>query len=138
MKVRQIMTNIVESVDPDTPVAEAAARMRDRDIGSVLVVEAGRVAGIVTDRDIAIRLVPSLEPADRVPVSRIMSRGVHFCYVDQDVATIAGIMGDYQVRRLPVLDDREQLVGVVSLEDIAEHASEHIAGEALGEIVEER
>ena len=97
----------------------------------------GALVGIVTDRDIVIR---ALGNPDRVIslAREIMTPDPLTCLEDQDVAEAAVIMGDNQIRRLPVLRRDGQLVGVLSLGDIAENFSEGLAGEVLGEVVEGR
>ncbi|MDJ0631381.1 MAG: CBS domain-containing protein [Rhodobacter sp.] len=138
MEVRQIMTSKVESIARDTPVLAIATAMRDRQIGALPVVEQGRVIGMITDRDIVTRFLTEYPRAMDVVAEAIMSSGVLQCYEDQTIADIAAIMGDHQIRRLPVLDRNRGMAGIVSIGDIAEKASERIAGEALGEIVEAR
>ncbi len=138
MEVRQIMTSKVESVTRDTPVLAIATAMRDRQIGALPVVECGQVIGMITDRDIVTRFLTEHPRAIDVVAEAIMSSDVLQCYADQTIADIAVMMGDHQIRRLPVLDRNRRLAGIVSIGDIAEKASERIAGEALGEIVEAR
>ncbi|MGB5558647.1 MAG: CBS domain-containing protein [Paracoccaceae bacterium] len=138
MELRKIITQPVETVGPDTSIRAIATKMRDLRIGALPVVHGERVIGIVTDRDIVTRLLPDLELVDGVTAAQIMSDVVRHCYLDQEIEEAAAIMGDYQIRRLLVLDHDQRLVGIVSLGDIAEDASERIAGEILGEVVEER
>ena len=138
MEVQRIMSIDVEVATPDMLVRAIVLKMRERQIGFVPVVENGEVVGAITDRDIITRLLPDLSEADQISAATIMSRPVHICYEDQTIEEVAAIMGENQVRRLPVLDRSGELVGVVSLGDIAENISELIAGEALGEIVENR
>ncbi len=138
MFVRTIMQSKVSFVRPNTSVRAAAALMLDRDIGMLPVCENGKPVGVVTDRDLAIRLLSEVGQSGDQPVSAVMTPHVHFCRGNEDVVTIARMMGNNQVRRLLVCDADGTLTGVVSLGDIARDASEELAGQALGEIVESR
>lgn len=136
MLVRSIMQLKVSFVRPTTSVRAAAALMLDRDIGMLPICENGKPVGVVTDRDLAIRLLTEVGQAADLPVSAVMTPQVYSCGPDQDVVSIARLMGDKRVRRLLVCDAEGFLTGVVSLGDIARDASEELAGQALGEIVE--
>lgn len=138
MKVHQIMRSTIVQIAPDTSVRAAAALMEMLDIGILPICEDGRPLGIVTDRDIVVRLMAKTGAAIDVPICEIMSQPVLTCRADDDIKVIAAIMGDHQVRRLLALDDAGRVVGVVSVGDIARDADEVIAGEILGEIVEFR
>lgn len=119
MKITEIMAPEVESVDVDATVEEAAQVMSDVDIGCVPVVDAGKVLGVVTDRDIVLRAVAeSLLPADTL-VTEVMTRVVVHCFEDDDVETAARLMEENQVRRVFVYDREGFLSGVVSLGDLA-------------------
>ncbi|WP_281858647.1 CBS domain-containing protein [Litoreibacter halocynthiae] len=136
MLVSKIMQTRVSVVSPNTSVRAAAALMLDRDIGMLPVCKDHIPVGIVTDRDLVMRLLSDAEPGLEQPVSAVMTSHVLSCRADQDVVAVARVMGDAQVRRLVVCDCIGRLVGVVSLGDIARDASEELAGQALGEIVE--
>ncbi|HET9797370.1 MAG TPA: CBS domain-containing protein [Gemmatimonadaceae bacterium] len=124
MKISEIMTKDPHSVSPDTPVSEAARMMKEEDVGLVPVVERvggaetrGRLIGVVTDRDIAIRAVAEGRAAD-APVSEVMSGGVKTCSPDDSVEEAMDLMGREQVRRIPIVDERGSLVGVVAQADV--------------------
>ena len=136
MKVRDIMSSPVIETSPRTSIRSALETMRARDIGALAVVSDGAVEGIVTDRDIILGALPGAKPD--MPVGELMTRDPAVCGADDEVERAAELMGDLQVRRLPVVDAAGALVGFLSLSDIAEHASEELAGQALGEIVEDR
>lgn len=138
MRVRDIMTRPVVTVQASMSVRVAARKMRDCGIGILPVVEAGRLVGMISDRDITVRMVSESKSAESVAAAEVMSPGVLHCFEDQTIEEVAGLMGDHQVRRMPVLDRSGRLVGIVSMGDIAEDASEILAGEALGEVVEDR
>lgn len=124
MKISEIMSKNPRAVSPDTPVSEAAQVMKEEDVGLVPVVERiggaetrGRLVGVVTDRDIAIRAVAEGR-ATSGPVSEVMSGGVMTCSPDDSVEEAMAMMGREQVRRIPIVDERGGLVGVVAQADI--------------------
>ena len=137
MKINEIMTRNPEYIGPDEILARAAARMRDLNVGSLPVCKDGRLVGVLTDRDVAVRAVANgLDP--QTSVRSVMSRLVTYCFDDQDQEVAASLMETNRIRRLPVLDRHERLVGIVSLGDLAvrthhekmalrvlEHISEH-------------
>jgi len=137
VKVRSAMSWKKRALTPWSTVREAAAIMRQDDVAALPVLVDDRPVGIVTDRDI-IRLLPENCDAATRTISDAMTRNPASCFVDQDVKDAATIMGDRQVRHLLVLDRSGGLLGVFSVDDIAENASEELAGQALGEIVEKR
>jgi CBS domain-containing protein len=112
--------------------------MKQHDIGALPVVAGGRIVGIVTDRDIVIRILTKRSWREDHPVSDAMSPVPVTCLADQTVAEAAALMGDEQIRRIPVIARSGDLAGVLSIGDIAENVSEGLAGEVLGEISEER
>lgn len=139
MSAAELMSRPARTVMAGQSIGTAAGLMRRFDVGLLPVVNAqGKVVGMLTDRDLVVGLAWRQEGPLATPVEALMSTSMVHCYADQTVDAIAAIMGDHQVRRLPVLDRSERLVGIVSVGDIAEDASELIAGQALGEIVEER
>lgn len=138
MRVKSLIDHPPIKVDPETTVLAVSAMMRQDDTGAVLVFDDQRLVGIVTDRDIATKLTPFGAPALAQPIARFMTLDPLTCRDDQDVLDAALLMADYQVRRLPVLDHSGQVVGMLTLDMIAENFCEHVAGETLGEIVEQR
>lgn len=136
--VGQIMQRRVTFLGPSTSVRAAAALMADRDIGMLPVCRAGKPVGVVTDRDLVVRLLPHLGPIGDRPVRAVMSCPVVTCRAEDDVIAAARLMGRYQIRRLVVCDGTGLLTGVVTLADIARDVSEELAGQALGETVEWR
>jgi CBS domain-containing protein len=119
MQLKEIMTPQVECIPPDTTLAEAAEIMRDRDIGPLPVCDHDRLAGIITDRDITIRGVAGGCDVATTRVGDVMTRGVEFCFEDDEVETAERIMKENQIRRLLVLNRDKRLVGIVSLGDLA-------------------
>ena len=128
------MTADVSFVGPDTPILEIARKMRDGDIGSTPVIENDRLAGIVTDRDIVVRVIAEGGDVRTKTARDAMSPGILYCYADDSVEAVLENMGGRQIRRLPVVDSDKRLVGVVSLGDLALSGKRKAAGEALQEI----
>lgn len=120
-QAREIMTESLTICSPQESVAQAAKLMRHRNIGDVLVADdEGKLVGIVTDRDIAVRVTAkSLDP-EQVPVRAVMSTRVLTGEPDWDLDEIAKTMGRHQIRRLPIAENGVP-IGMVSLSDIALH-----------------
>lgn len=123
-----------------TTIREAAERMRTQNVGTLPVFRDDRPIGIVTDRDIVLRALgaPGFMLGPDTAVADIMSRDLITCLAEGEVVEAAALMGERQVRRLLILDPAGAAVGILSLGDIAEHVSEELAGQALGEISEAR
>ena len=130
MKVSEVMTREVQTVQPDQPVQEAANFMLSADAGSIPVTEGERLIGMITDRDIAVRGVAKGFGPD-TPVRELMTDELITARIDDDVQDVASRMSDAQVRRLPVIDQNEQLCGIVSLGDLARESDGECAHEAL-------
>lgn len=131
MKIEQIMTPYVRCVKPDVTLVEAAVVMRDMDVGALPICEGGRLIGMLTDRDLALRAVAECRDPRWTMVKDVMTDGVVYIYSDQEVEDAAELMERKQVRRLPVLNREKRLVGIVSLGDVAIHTSNELSGEAL-------
>ena len=130
MKVSEVMTKDIETVRPDQQARDAARFMLHADAGSIPVTDGERLIGIITDRDIAVRGV-ALGYGPEALVSALMTSGVVSAHADEPIEEAARKMGEAQVRRLPVIDDQERLVGIVSLGDLARETDEDTAGQAL-------
>jgi CBS domain-containing protein len=131
MKIREIMTPDAQCVRPDESLVDAASLMRQLDVGVLPVCDGDEVIGMVTDRDIAIRAVAESRHPATTMVREIMSPGTIFVYDDQSVDEAVHLMELHQIRRAPVMNRESQLVGIVSLGDIAVDASTKLCGEAL-------
>ena len=121
MQARDIMSTDPVCVTPETPVDEAARLMKDQNIGLLPVVEdeaSERLVGVVTDRDITIRHVAEGGTTQRA-VKDVMTDHVTSCRPEADVHDVLTLMGREQVRRIPIVDERGVLVGVVSQADVA-------------------
>lgn len=128
MNCSVLMKTSVESVAPEESVVSAARLMRDGNIGFLPVCEeySGRVLGTITDRDIALRLVAERRPL-WTRVEELMTRDVIACSPDDEIDTAEDLMADNQVSRVMCIDDDEQLVGVISLSDVAQMDGTHAA-----------
>jgi CBS domain-containing protein len=130
MQISEIMSANVQIANPNQSIREIARIMAECDCGALPVGDNDRLVGIVTDRDIAVRAVAAGKPPE-TPVREVMSRGVLYCYDDEDVDDVASNMADIKVRRLPVLSAEKRLVGIVSLADIAMADGPQSSGVAL-------
>ena len=134
MQIKDVMTTEVTTIEPSTRLDEIARIMRDEDIGAVPVAENDRLVGMVTDRDIVLRGVAEGEDAQPRTARDVMSAKILYCRDDQSLDEVLKNMGDLQVRRLPVIDRQDRLVGIVSLGDLSREAKPNRAGESLKEI----
>ena len=131
MKVKDLMSCNVQTVSPQTKLAEAAKIMRDRDIGALPVTKTKDTIGIVTDRDLTVRAAAHHLDFSTHVVEEVMSTNVQFCQDEDDVDCAVELMEQRQVRRLPVVDQSDELVGIISLGDIAQKTNHALSGEAL-------
>jgi CBS domain-containing protein len=135
MKISEVMTREVATVRADQTAQEAATFMLQGDAGSIPVTEGDRLIGMITDRDIAVRGVAHGRGPD-TPVRDLMTDGVIAARVDEDVDDVAVKMSQAQVRRMPVIDQQENVVGIVSLGDLTQKAEDGTAELALQGITE--
>jgi CBS domain-containing protein len=133
--VQETMTPNPTSVRRDLPVSEAARVMRSEDVGSLPVVEGDRLVGVVTDRDIAVRVVAEGKNPDSISVGEIQSNDPVTVDPRQDLREALTQMARHQVRRLPVVD-KGRLVGVLAQADVAREVGERETGELVEEISE--
>lgn len=119
MKIADIMSRDVQMVGSRQTLAQAAQIMQRLDIGALPVAESDQLVGMVTDRDIVVRGLASGKNPVETPVGEVMSPQVLYCYDDQEVSEVASNMGQQQVKRIAVVSREKQLVGFVSLGDIA-------------------
>jgi CBS domain-containing protein len=137
MRIKDLMTQKIELVDPATAITEVARVMRDSDVGVLPVVEGDRLTGVVTDRDIVVRALANGKNPETTPVREAMSGRVLYCFDDQSTDEVARNMGEQQIRRLPVVNRDKRLVGIVTLGDLSAGGATREAGAALGLISEE-
>ena len=135
MRISECMTPDVLTIGPDETLSDAAKLMLDEDIGVLPVEDGDRLVGMITDRDIAVRAVAAgLDGSARV--REVMSEKVLYCFEDQKVDEVAENMGDMQVRRLPVVDRRKRLVGIISTGDLAREVSAEACGAAMSGVAQ--
>jgi CBS domain-containing protein len=137
MLIKDVMTRGVECVGPDDTIQAAARKMRDLDVGPVPVCDKDRLAGMLTDRDIAVRAVAEGRDANACKVRDVMTEDVVYCFDDQPVEEAERGMKEKQIRRLLVLNRDKRLVGIVSLGDLAVRTGDRQqSGEVLHEVSE--
>lgn len=117
--VSDIMTTDVQVIQPQESLRHAATLMQELDIGALPVCDGLRLLGMLTDRDITVYGVAQGLDPDSACVSDVMTEHIEYCTADQDTEEVMRLMGDKQVRRLPVIDADKNLVGIVSLGDLA-------------------
>ena len=135
MKVQQIMTDRLVTVGQMEPVSAAARLMKRHNLGALPVCDdTGRLRGVLTDRDIVTRCVAAdMDPGD-TRIREIMSRGITTCRAEDDAGDLIRLMGEGQIRRIPVTEG-DRVVGMVSLADLARNGDTSMeAAEALSEI----
>ena len=136
MKVKDIMTRDVATLNPEDTVERAAQLMKQYNIGAIPVCKSEKIIGVITDRDIALRSVAEGENGRNQTVREVMSSNPVMINSETDVHDAARIMSERQVRRLPVVENNN-IVGIVSLGDLAvESILQDNAGEALSNISE--
>jgi CBS domain-containing protein len=129
MKVRDIMTREVISCERDTTLGAAAQLMLVGHFGTLPVVDAqGRLAGIITDRDIAMATAARNRSAGHIAVREAMTATVRRCFSDDDIEAVLKQMAEARVRRLPVIDPTGHLAGIVSIDDIVRRALDRPKG----------
>jgi CBS domain-containing protein len=119
MRVKDVMTSPVHVVAPATSVIAAAKKMRDANIGCLPVGDARQLLGMITDRDLVVRCIADGADCHRRTVRDVMSAELLVCFDDQPAEEARRLMAEHQVRRLPVLDHKQRLVGIVSLDDLS-------------------
>jgi CBS domain-containing protein len=137
MELRDIMTRNVEVVNGNASLKEAATKMKKLDVGLIPVCDGDRLKGLLTDRDITIRATANGRDPSKTKVNEVMSTDIAYCLENQAVDEAVILMEARQIRRLPILNQDKQLVGIVSLADIAVHVGDRdLTGETLEEISE--
>ena len=134
MKVKNAMHKGVTWVEPDTPVETLARLMRDHDIGAIPIGENDRLIGMVTDRDIICRcMAAGLDP--KTAIARdVMTEGIIFCRDKQELDDAARVMEMKKVRRLPVINGKKRMVGMLSLGDVYHKAPDHLSDEVMNAV----
>jgi CBS domain-containing protein len=131
--IREVMTSEVKACEPTATVAEAAKLMAEQDVGPIPVVEDGRLAGIVTDRDIVVKVVAKGQDVNSTTVGDIASRDLVTISPEDDLNEALTRMAEHQVRRLPVVEG-DRLIGIVAQADVARTGRDKKTGEVVEEI----
>lgn len=138
-RVCDVMSTDVKVATPEDSVQQAAKLMSEADTGVLPVREGDRLVGMVTDRDVAVRLVAEGKDPARTKVREVMSPEVRYVFEDEGLEHVAENMAEQQIRRLPVVNREKRLVGILSLGDIArQEQGRELAGRALGGVARER
>jgi CBS domain-containing protein len=131
MKVKQAMHKGVTWVDPAMSVETLARLMRAHDIGAIPIGENDRLIGMVTDRDIVCRCIAAgLDPTSTT-ARDVMTEGIVFCLDKQELDDAARIMETKQIRRLPVINGKRRMIGILSLGDLSHTGPRHISSEVM-------
>jgi CBS domain-containing protein len=133
-RIREVMTSNPSTVEPDKNVVEAARIMKQQDAGVVPVTKNGRLTGMVTDRDIAIRVVAEGKDPKSTAVGEVASTKLVTIDPRQDLDEALRLMAKHQVRRLPVVEEDGRLVGVVAQADVAREGHDTQTGQVVQEI----
>lgn len=131
--IKEVMTSDVRACEPNASVVDAAKLMATEDVGPIPVVEEGRLVGLVTDRDIVLRVVAEGRDPNGTTVGEIASRDLVTVSPDEDLDAALTLLAERQVRRLPVVDG-DRLVGIVAQADIARLGKEKETGEVVEQI----
>jgi CBS domain-containing protein len=131
--IQEAMTPNPTTVEPATTAQEAARIMKSKDVGSVPIVEGDKLVGVITDRDLAIRIVAEGRGPDTT-VGEIASKDIVTVDPEQSLEEAARLMAERQVRRLPVVEEDGRLVGILAQADIAQTGHDALTGETVQQI----
>ena len=135
--IRDVMTANPECVSEKDSLRDVARIMKDQDTGVVPVVDGKKVIGLITDRDIVVRGLAEGKNLENVRVNEIMTKGVRSVREDSSVNDVLSMMRSAEIRRVPVVNGNDELVGIVSLGDIASQGSnDDKVGRAVEDISE--
>jgi CBS domain-containing protein len=118
-QIKDVMTHDVVTLAPTSKVTQAAEAMKSLNVGAIPICDGGRLLGMVTDRDLVVRVIAEHRNPETETINNIMTTDVDYCYEDQTVEEAAHVMEDRQVRRMPIVNHDKELVGIVSLGDVA-------------------
>jgi len=138
MQLKDVMTKNVEVAHVDTTLQEAAALMKKLDVGVLPVGAGSKLVGILTDRDITVRATAEGRDPKQTKVQEVMTPNLVYCFEDQAPVDAAVVMQEQQIRRLPVVNHDLQLVGIVSLGDLAvDSGKDEVDDDIIGEVLED-
>lgn len=131
MDISKAMHQPADWADADTPVSEIAKMMEKSDIGAVPIGKDDKLIGMLTDRDIAVRVVAAGRDPKKTKAEDAMTKGIIYCRTSETVEDAIHLMDQKKIRRLPVLDDKKRLVGMLAMGDVAHSVSRDLSGELL-------
>ena len=135
LRIKDVMTPQAAVISPDATTEDAAALMKTLDIGVLPVCDEEGLVGVLTDRDLVVRVLAVTRDPKAMLVGEAMTPSVVYCFEDDDVEHAAAVMAGQQIRRLPVLDKYRKLVGIVSVGDIAVNTQDHqLTGKVLEDL----
>ena len=129
MKIKDVMHKGLECVSPGVSVSTVAQKMKQFDVGAIPVTDDGELIGMITDRDIVVRCLAEGKDISKLTAKDVMTRGVVYCRDTEEAEDAIRLMEEKQIRRLPVLDEKKQMVGMLSLGDVSHALSQDLAGE---------
>jgi CBS domain-containing protein len=132
MKVKDVMHKGVDWVSPETPITEIARLMQAHDIGCIPIGENDQLIGMVTDRDIVCKGLAGKDfNAAKTTARDVMTKGIHCCRDDDDLAKAIHHMETLKIRRLPVINKSKRMVGMISLGDVSQFATAELAAQYI-------
>jgi CBS domain-containing protein len=131
MSLERLIQRPVKTLPPDAPCAEAARVMRDENVGCVVVTEDGRPLGVVTDRDLVVRVIADDRDADKLLLRDVMTGEPIFVTGSGGVGQVLAAMRDLAIRRVPIVDEHGRLSGIVAMDDVL-----LLLAEQLGDVAE--
>jgi CBS domain-containing protein len=129
MLVRETMTRRALWITPDISLTEAAKQMRDENIGCLPIGENDRLVGMITDRDLTCRAVAEGADPAKTTAREVMTRGVSYCFEDDDINEAVHLMEEKRIHHIPVLNSQKRMVGILSLSDLALKAPQDLSFE---------
>ena len=131
--IQETMTPNPTTVEPTTTAQEAAQIMKSEDVGSLPIVEGDKLVGVITDRDLALRIIAEGRGID-TPVDELASKDLVTIDPQQSIEEAARLMSEHQVRRLPVVEEDGRLVGILAQADVAQSGHDSLTGETVQQI----
>lgn len=130
MKVQEIMSTKVETIKPTSSLRATARTLSDMNVGALPVVDNGKLVGIITDRDVSVYAIAIGRDPQSTDVQTVMTKDVYTCNENQELSEAAAIMERHKIRRLAVMNTDEDIVGFLTVDDLA-HVSHELAGTVL-------
>lgn len=131
MEISKAMHSTADWAHEETAISDVADMMLRNDIGAVPVGRDEKLVGMITDRDIAVRVVAKGLDPQKTTAKEVMTEGIVYCHTHETVEDAIHLMDQRKIRRLPVIDEKKQLVGMLSLGDVAHSVSHDLSGELL-------